>query len=123
MAPPDLYGLADFRAELELAGWKVSRNHLGAGHLNECNWYAWRRDDITPDCTSNESAPSLCVWPHAVRFDGRDHAGVTLEICGQAGSSDWLKLQVYTLTPTNFFARYPQARARLAAAWKAAAEV
>ena len=118
-----LYGLDDFRAALHAAGWRISRNHLGAGQWNECNWYAWRRDHITPDCASNEKAPSLCVWPYASRIDGRQHSGATLEICGRAGDDDWLKLQVYTLTPAEFFDRYTVARDRLAAAWKAAAEV
>lgn len=118
-----LYGLDDFRAALEAAGWKISRNHLGAGQWNECNWYAWRRDDITPDCACNEKAPSLCVWPDASRIDGRLHSSATLEICGLAGTDDWLKLQVYTITPADFFERYPKARNRLAAAWHAAAEI
>ncbi len=123
MAEPTLYGLDDFRAALEAAGWRIARNNLGAGQWNECNWYAWWRDDITPDCASNEKAPSLCVWPYASRIDGRQHTGATLEICGRAGADDWLKLQVYTLTPAEFFDRYAVARDRLAAAWKAAAEV
>ncbi|MEY5097453.1 MAG: hypothetical protein RJA36_172, partial [Pseudomonadota bacterium] len=31
MADTTLYGLDDFRAQLEAAGWRISRNHLGAG--------------------------------------------------------------------------------------------
>lgn len=76
MAEPTLYGLDDFRAALEAAGWRIARNNLGAGQWNECNWYAWRRDDITPDCASNEKAPSLCVWPYASRIDISQRTGV-----------------------------------------------
>lgn len=120
---PEFYGLDDFRAALQAAGWRIERDSLRSQH-NDCNWYGWIPDrTLTPDCRGNDKPPSWNVQPYEARVGDAHIVGATLQIVGRAGDDDWLKLQVYTMHPSTFFERLPVARARLAAAWAAAAAV
>lgn len=107
---PAFHGLDDFRAALEAAGWRIGIDSIKRDG-NACNWYAWKRGAITgPDCECNDKPPSLAVWPWlfdrawAESRNVPNPGGVTLEICGESGGQ-WLKFQVYSLTPQLFFQR------------------
>jgi hypothetical protein len=122
----NLHGLDDFRTQLAEAGWAITRNGLQGEH-NACDWYAWRRDRIDgPDCECNDKPPGFVVWPYLfsgafVDQHGVQNAGsVTVEICAEHGGQ-WLKLQVYSLSPALFFERWPLAARQLTAAWGAVA--
>ena len=117
-------GLDDFRQKLESEGWRVSMNSMQS-QFNTCNWYAWSvdRKGISPDCACNDKPPILVIYPSdgwmgEIRLDSLE-----VEITGETKTGEWLKLRAYGIKPHDLDAKWTIVRARLIAAWSAAASL
>lgn len=117
-------GLNEFRQTLEREGWRVAPNNV-AHQLNVCNWYAWspNREGITPDCACNDKPPSLIVYPHDGWYGDVRLDSLEVAITGETETGEWLQLKAYSIKPSEFADKYPIIRARLTAAWSAAAGI
>lgn len=115
-------GLDEFRQKLEREGWRIAPNSI-AHQLNLCNWYAWStaREGITPDCACNDKPPSLVLYPNDGEYNGNRLDSLEIAITGETNTGEWLQLRAYSIKPGEFDSKWPTIRARLIAAWSAAA--
>lgn len=117
-------GLDEFREKLQSEGWRIAPNNI-AHKLNLCDWYAWSadRDGITPDCTCNDKPPSLVIYPSDGEYSGHRLDSLEIAITGETKTGEWLQLKAYSIKSNEFDAKWPIVRARLVAAWSAAASL
>lgn len=115
-------GLDEFREKLQSEGWRVAPNNI-AGLSNKCDWYAWStdRDGIEPDCACNDKPPSLIIYPYDGWHGKTRLDSIEIFITGETKTGEWLQLKAYSIKPNEFDAKWPIVRARLVAAWSAAA--
>lgn len=86
-------------------------------------WYAYRRMNAAPDCTSNDKPPSLIVWPFHLAIDGRDWYSTEFEITGQINGTDWITSRIYSVPMDECLDTLPRAERVLTSVWNTAATV
>jgi hypothetical protein len=115
-----LTGPPELREWLTTQGFRVSPDNLSS-QSNLCNWYAWRRSDLTArECECNEGKPAqIVVKPCEMHFS-HVHRSAEVRVTGEA-LGIWFDLKAYSVPIEELQQRRPEIEAALIAAWNALA--
>lgn len=109
----------EFKAELQKRGWRIDTD----GHQHKrtgVEWWAWKILEGGADCTGNDKAPNVCIYPW--RIDAHDHFinSVQFELAGGVRGDVWVQLMVYSVPLDRALETLPRATEILLASWNAA---
>lgn len=109
----------ELKVKLQELGWSISYD----GTSHRCvDWFAWLRQNGIPDCGSNNSPPTIVIYPWDKEVWATQWSSVEFEIRGDTGNDSWYSLKAYNVPIDEAIETIPKASKVLRAAWAAACE-
>lgn len=104
--------IEELKSQLASRGFNFSKAVYDTG----VEWYAYRKLETPWNCTCNEKAPALCIYP----WDTHGIFSAEFEVVGEVSGENWLKLQCYAVPLDECLDSLARIERILTAAWNAA---